>query len=104
MGRKGQKYHKYDDYDILENTQYFLDTDKSLEDIEKDLDVPHSTLSYHIHTRLERLDADLYERAIKLLDTHAKDIYRKNPYGWRTNTNYKRGKKSDRSEEFTANT
>ena len=88
----GYAYQKYSDEDIIENTKYLIDNNKSIFAVERELGVPYSTLSWHIRNRLKRVDRDLYDVAVNLLHEHFYDGSRKNPWG------RKWGKKSDRSE------
>jgi len=94
----GYMYQTYSDEDIIKNTKYLIDTNKSLLAVERELGVPHSTLSWHIRNRLKRVDHDLYDVAVKLLDDHRHDGSRKYSFG------RKRGKKSDRSETLVEHT
>lgn len=68
MSYSGMKVRRYTDAEVLANSEYLVQNVVSLEEAEKQIGVPHSTLFWHIQNRLIYLDETLYNECCELFN------------------------------------
>lgn len=61
---------RHSDDDVKFWAEVFTELDITLEEIESELKIPHSTTSWCFIHRLPHIDYDLYERTMNMINTH----------------------------------